>query len=110
MSSTFNASTNQGPLCGFPLPTKIDFRSCCAPNQAIQYTDVCTQFCVVNKNETESEFNACVTDTLAGQNQTLGILGCQGLESDNKSGSVKVERGVMVWSTVAVLLSGVLLS
>jgi len=110
MSSTFNTSTSQGPLCGFPLLPKIDFTSCCAPNQKIQYTDVCTQFCVVNKNETENEFDACVSVLVAAQNQTLGILGCQGLESDQKSGSVRVERGFMVWLTVAVLLSGVLLS
>jgi len=71
-----------------------------------------TQFCVINKNGTESGFDACVSVLVGAQNQTLGILGCQGLESETsgKSGGVRVERGFMVWFTVAVLPSGVLLS
>jgi hypothetical protein len=70
--------------------------------------DVCTQSCFVEKNETLDEFSRCVKFLLP-TNQILRGLGCSQLKKS--TGVRKFEgSGVMVWLTVAVLVTGVLLS
>lgn len=69
--------------------------------------DVCTQFCFVEKNETLDEFSCCVKFLLP-TNQILGGLGRSNLKKSK--GVRKFEgRGVMVWLTVVVLVTRVLL-
>jgi hypothetical protein len=60
----------------------------------------------MNKNETMEEFSNCV-QFLLPVNQTFGGLGCSFLQ---KSERLRMERGLMVWVTVAALVSGFLLS
>jgi hypothetical protein len=65
-------------------------------------------FVFIEKNETLDEFSSC-EKFLLPTNQILGGLGCSNLQKSE--GVRKIEgRGVMVWLTVGVLVTGVLLS
>lgn len=105
------AAAKEGPFCSFNFPSNVDFLACCAANQTARYTGVCTQYCVVDKSETLKDFSTCLNGALRRQgllnaNQSMGALGCQGLK---KSGGARVERGVIVWLVVGVLISGLFL-
>jgi hypothetical protein len=95
-------------MCGFASPSPFKFTQHYAPNATFYVAGVCTQFCFVEKNETLDEFSSCV-EFLLPANQILGGLGCSNLKKSERARKFE-GRGVMVWLTVGVLVTGVLLS
>jgi hypothetical protein len=98
------AYLQEGPVCAFPLAVPLNFTSCCAAGQTVQQSGVCYQFCVVNQTDAYGidSFSQCASWVAEGQNQTLGISGCQ----HKSSGTIQANRwkGSMILVGVAMFL------
>jgi hypothetical protein len=95
----------------FPISHQSTFTQCCASGAKIYTTSACTQFCLVDKGNNETmmamDFSNCVVGVLP--DQTI-LTGCLYFQKEQKSTGLRMERGLVDWLTVAVLVFGVLMS